>query len=145
MHICKFYIIFAQLFTQRYNAMNKISKSQIRFIRSLAHKKERDAAGVFVAEGIKCTEELLGYFEPLLVAATAERLPQLQSKIDASILYEASGKDIEMMSSLRTPQGEKCHRERCDHNDQDTKDNARKRDVRITPCWLLTGYRIRGT
>ena len=105
MHICKFYIIFAQLFTQRYNAMNKISKSQIRFIRSLAHKKERDAAGVFVAEGIKCTEELLGYFEPLLVAATAERLPQLQSKIDASILYEASGKDIEMMSSLRTPQG----------------------------------------
>lgn len=37
-----------------------LTKSKFKYIQSLTHKKQRDAAGVFVAEGPKIVRELLG-------------------------------------------------------------------------------------
>lgn len=49
-----------------------LSKNRIKYIRALDTKKHRDAEGVFVAEGPKLVEELLGHFScPLLVATHA--------------------------------------------------------------------------
>ena len=70
--------------------MDKISKAQVKLVRSLQQKKFRDELGLFVAEGTKCVEELRKSFEPVH-------------------LYEegvnASRTEIEQMSGLRTPQG----------------------------------------
>ena len=66
-----------------------LSKAQIKWVRSLQQKKNRDAEGVFVAEGEKCVNELRNAFE-LVLLATPEN---------------ATSTEIEQMSSLRTPQG----------------------------------------
>lgn len=66
-----------------------LSKAQIKWVRSLQQKKIRDIEGVFVAEGAKCVEELRSGFE-LQLLVTEEN---------------ASQKEIEQMSSMRTPQG----------------------------------------
>ena len=66
-----------------------LSKAQIKWVRSLQLKKNRDAEGVFVAEGAKCVHDLSSSFE-LQLLADAEN---------------ASTNEIEQMSSLRTPQG----------------------------------------
>lgn len=66
-----------------------LSKSQIKWVRSLQQKKHRDAAGVFVAEGAKCVNELRDAFE-LVLLVTPEN---------------ATVSEIEQMSSLRAPQG----------------------------------------
>ena len=69
--------------------MEHISKSQIKQIRSLRVKKFRDESGLFVAEGEKCVEELRKGFELVLLVNRDN----------------ATEKEIEQMSSLRTPQG----------------------------------------
>ena len=66
-----------------------LSKAQIKWVRSLQLKKNRDAEGVFVAEGEKCINELCNAFE-LVLLATPDN---------------ATSTEIEQMSSLRTPQG----------------------------------------
>lgn len=66
-----------------------LSKSQIKWVRSLLQKKNRDAEGVFVAEGQKCVNDLLSAFELVLLATPDNATPT----------------EIEQMSSLRTPQG----------------------------------------
>lgn len=66
-----------------------LSKSQIKWVRSLLQKKHRDAEGVFVAEGQKCVNDLLSAFELVLLATPDNATPT----------------EIEQMSSLRTPQG----------------------------------------
>lgn len=66
-----------------------LSKAQIKWVRSLQLKKNRDAEGVFVAEGEKCVNELRDAFELVLLAN----------------LENATSTEIEQMSSLRTPQG----------------------------------------
>lgn len=66
-----------------------LSKAQIKWVRSLQQKKNRDAEGVFVAEGEKCINELRNAFE-LVLLATPDN---------------ATSTEIEQMSSLRTPQG----------------------------------------
>ena len=70
--------------------MDKISKSEVKFVRSLQQKKVRDAEGLFVAEGEKCVEELRRGFE--LVSLYREGVNVTRA-------------EIEQMSSLRTPQG----------------------------------------
>lgn len=67
-----------------------LSKAQVKWVRSLQQKKNRDAEGVFVAEGVKCINELRGAFELVLLASPDN----------------ASAIEIEQMSSLRTPQGQ---------------------------------------
>ena len=66
-----------------------ISKSQIKWVRSLQQKKTRDELGLFVAEGDKCINDLKGAFE-LMLLVTPEN---------------ATSTEIAQMSSLRTPQG----------------------------------------
>lgn len=69
--------------------MEHLSKNQIKWVRSLQQKKQRDAEGVFVAEGHKCVEELRGAFELVLLVT----------------LDNATEVEIAQMSNLRTPQG----------------------------------------
>lgn len=70
--------------------MEKISKAQVKFVRSLQLKKVRDAEGLFVAEGEKCVEELRRGFELVSLYREGEN---------------ATRTEIEQMSSLKTPQG----------------------------------------
>ena len=70
--------------------MERISKSQIKLVRSLQQKKYRDETGLFVAEGDKCVGELRKGFE--LVQFYREG-------------GNATRTEIEQMSGLRTPQG----------------------------------------
>ena len=71
--------------------MEKISKAQIKLVRSLQQKKFRDELGLFVAEGDKCVSELTKSFELVHLYREGEN---------------ASRTEIEQMSGLRTPQGE---------------------------------------
>ena len=69
--------------------MEHLSKNQIKWVRSLQQKKQRDAEGVFVAEGHKCVEELRNAFE-LVLLVTPDNATEVE---------------IAQMSNLRTPQG----------------------------------------
>ena len=70
--------------------MEKISKSQVKLVKSLQLKKFRDELGLFVAEGDKCVSELAKSFELQMLIVEGEN---------------ASRSDIEQMSGLKTPQG----------------------------------------
>lgn len=80
-----------------------LSASQIKFIRSLAQKKERDVTNLFVAEGSKSVGELLQYFDCKVLVLPKEDGVEYKGHID-EIVY-ASPKEIERASSQRTPQG----------------------------------------
>ena len=69
--------------------MEHLSKNQVKWVRSLQQKKQRDAEGVFVAEGHKCVEELRNAFE-LVLLVTPDNATEVE---------------IAQMSNLRTPQG----------------------------------------
>ena len=69
--------------------MEHLSKNQVKWVRSLQQKKQRDAEGVFVAEGHKCVEELRNAFELVLIVT-----PDNATEVE-----------IAQMSNLRTPQG----------------------------------------
>ena len=70
--------------------MEKVSKAQIKLVKSLQIKKYRDELGLFVAEGDKCVSELAKAFELVHLYREGEN---------------ASRTEIEQMSGLRTPQG----------------------------------------
>ena len=70
--------------------MEKITKAQVKMVRSLQQKKFRDELGFFVAEGEKCVSELRKHFELVHLFREGEN---------------ATHTEIEQMSSLRTPQG----------------------------------------
>ena len=70
--------------------MEKISKAQVKLVRSLQQKKFRDELGLFVAEGDKCVEELRKAFELVHLYREGEN---------------ATRTEIEQMSGLKTPQG----------------------------------------
>lgn len=80
-----------------------LSASQIKVIRSLTQKKERDASGLFVAEGGKCVNELLQYFDCRLLVLSKEDTTRYSGNIEET-LY-ASHKEIERASFQKTPQG----------------------------------------
>ena len=69
--------------------MEHLSKNQVKWVRSLQQKKQRDAEGVFVAEGHKCVEEMRNAFE-LVLLVTPDNATEVE---------------IAQMSNLRTPQG----------------------------------------
>ena len=81
--------------------MEKITKAQVKLIRSLQQKKFRDELGLFVAEGEKCVDELRKGFE-LVYLVRNEGAKNLRSEGEVLL---ASAKEIEQMSGLRTPQG----------------------------------------
>ena len=69
--------------------MERITKNQVKFVRSLGRKKERDEAHVFLAEGEKCVSELMSKFSLVLRADATNATPL----------------ELEQMSQLRAPQG----------------------------------------
>ena len=90
--------------------MEKISKSQIKLVRSLQMKKFRDETGLFVAEGEKCVEELRKGFEVEYYIQTADAdrpatPDRAQTGLRPDRVLLATPKEIEQMSGLRTPQG----------------------------------------
>jgi len=79
--------------------MERISKSQLKLVRSLQLKKFRDETGWFVAEGEKCVEELRRGFELVYYIRTT-----VDDRVQTNLLL-ATSTEIEQMSGLRTPQG----------------------------------------
>ena len=85
--------------------MEKISKAQVKLVRSLQQKKFRDELGLFVAEGEKCVGELEKAFELVyLIRSTEFRAQNTGHRTQTDYLL-ASPTEIEQMSGLRTPQG----------------------------------------
>jgi len=84
--------------------MEKISKAQVKLVRSLQQKKFRDELGLFVAEGEKCVGELAKAFELVYLIRSTEHRPAAPDRTQTDYLL-ASPTEIEQMSGLRTPQG----------------------------------------
>lgn len=89
--------------------MEKISKAQVKLIKSLQQKKYRDELGFFVAEGEKCVSELAKAFELVyLIVEDGLIVPTVLQRSgltgEAGHLT-ASAIEISQMSGLRTPQG----------------------------------------
>lgn len=84
-----------------------LSKSHTKYIQSLQHKKERDAAGLFVAEGPRLVAELLqgNSFICKELVAVSEWLSHNRelSAASGAAIYEAELFEMEKISSLSTP------------------------------------------
>jgi RNA methyltransferase, TrmH family len=95
-----------------------ITKSQVKYIQSLGHKKFRDAEGVFVVEGPKITGELLGAPNMRLRAAYGLRewiaalSPALLQRLDERTtgllggerrITEVGPIELQRLSALSTP------------------------------------------
>ena len=80
--------------------MERVSKAQVKLVRSLQQKKFRDELGLFVAEGDKCVNELRKAFELVYYIENIDR--SLHAQPDTLL---ANPTEIEQMSGLRTPQG----------------------------------------
>ena len=89
--------------------MEKISKAQVKLIKSLQQKKYRDELGLFVAEGEKCVSELAKAFELVyLIVEDGLIVPtvlQRSGLTGGAGHLTASAIEISQMSGLRTPQG----------------------------------------
>lgn len=80
-----------------------LSKAKIKYIRLLEQKKYRKSEGVFLAEGPKLVEELLGKLPCRLLAATDEWLKRHLCPA-ADELISVSDEELQRASLLRTPQ-----------------------------------------
>jgi TrmH family RNA methyltransferase len=79
-----------------------ITKSQVKYIQSLGHKKFRDAEGVFVVEGPKITGELLR--APNMRLRAAYGLREWVAALPASQgITEVSPSELQRLSALTTP------------------------------------------
>ena len=79
-------------------------KSKVKYIQSLSHKKQRDEDGVFIAEGPKIINELLGApgVELVELYATEDIIASLPVK-DGSMIIETDIRSLEKISFLSTP------------------------------------------
>ena len=81
-----------------------ISRQTIDFIRSLAHKKEREKAVCFVAEGEKLVFDLLKTtLVPMELYATGESMASAESGRTRINVIRLSGKEMERISSFKNP------------------------------------------
>jgi len=80
-----------------------LSKSKIKYIRSLEMKKFRIESGSFLAEGNKLVRDILPFFECELLVAKPSWMAQ-QGDIRSGELIAAEESDIEKASLLKTPQ-----------------------------------------
>ena len=82
--------------------MNKLSKNEVKFIQSLCHKKQRQAEGLFIAEGVKLVEEIIqSPFRIKKIYAT-EKWTAKRKDI-AHLATTISEDDLERISLLQTP------------------------------------------
>ena len=82
-----------------------LSKSKIKLITSLSHKKYRDESGFFVAESTKLVLDLLPEMECALLVATADWLKINAESLKADEIVETTENELRKISSQKTPQG----------------------------------------
>lgn len=80
-----------------------LSKNKIKYIRSLELKKNRKEEQVFIAEGHKLVDDLLGHFSCRLILATPDWLTK-HTEVIADEIVEVSQDELSRVSSLKTPQ-----------------------------------------
>ena len=85
-----------------------LTKNIAKYIQSLSHKKFRDEAGVFIAEGPKVVSEFLqsAKFKPLHVCALEEWLAQnegLLNRIPTANIHPVDDHWLSRISQLKTP------------------------------------------
>lgn len=80
-----------------------LSKNDIKIIKSLELKKFRTEKGLFIAEGHKTVEELLGRFDCTLLAATQEWL-ESRRNIPADRIEAVTSDELKRASLLQNPQ-----------------------------------------
>ena len=80
-----------------------LSKTKIKFIRSLEHKKNRKAECAFLAEGNKLVGDLLGHFHCRLLVATSSWLSS-HPDVEAEEIIEVSRDELTRASLMQTPQ-----------------------------------------
>lgn len=81
-----------------------ISKNQVKFIRSLHQKKNRDRERLFFAEGVKVVHELLqSDFNVQEVLVQEDYLDDFQHLTDTVELTPVSEKELGQISALKTP------------------------------------------
>lgn len=80
-----------------------LSKNKIKYIRSLELKKNRRNEGVFVAEGPKLIDDLLGAFKCKFIAATDEWLSKNKAIVCDEIVTINSD-ELAKISFLKSPQ-----------------------------------------
>ncbi len=92
-----------------------LSKNHIKYIHSLNLKKNRKAEGVFLAEGPKLVNDLLGNIRCRLLIATSEWLSQ-KTLIEAESIIPVSEEELARASLLKTPQQVLAVFEQPDHD-----------------------------
>ena len=80
-----------------------ISKNQIKFVRSLELKKNRQREGLFVAEGPKVVGDLMARFQPQMLVATSQWLAENARQATNSVV-EVSDEELRKVSFLQHPQ-----------------------------------------
>src|SRR5687768_12067545 len=82
-----------------------LSKTAVKYIQSLGHKKSRDEEGVFIAEGPKVVEELLlsGKFAVKMVCGLESWLHNNPLTDGIAETYEVDDVQLEKISQLTTP------------------------------------------
>jgi TrmH family RNA methyltransferase len=85
-----------------------LSKTTIKYIQNLSRKKLRNEEKLFIAEGPKLVEELIGSIPGQLHAVYAlkewlDQNGQLIKTIHADLVHEISAEELERISSLSTP------------------------------------------
>jgi TrmH family RNA methyltransferase len=79
-----------------------ISKNKQKFIKSLGLKKYRDAEHLFIAEGPKVVEDLMGHYPCVILAGTSEYLA-LHPHFKSKETYEITEKELKQISQLKSP------------------------------------------
>ena len=82
-----------------------ITKTQVKYIQSLGHKKFRDAEGVFVVEGPRITGELLAvpHMRPRQIYALPEWIEGMPAGIGKGLVVEIGSVELGRLSALTTP------------------------------------------
>lgn len=95
-----------------------VSKNRIKYLRSLASKKNRDADGVFIAEGPRLVSDLANWFEPVEIV-TEQRHASLFESFSPSI---TTAEVLAQISLLKNHQGVFAvfHKRKCNIADADS-------------------------
>ncbi len=83
-----------------------LNKSDVKYIQSLAHKKYRDEAGVFIMEGVKMVDELINAFpERVLKVFSTPKWMESREGIVKNLtqLSVISEEELKKISQLTTP------------------------------------------
>ena len=81
-----------------------ITKSEILRVKSLQDRESRGQLGLFIAEGLKIVEEIVNSdFEVESIYITEKGLQNLENRIDVNMLIPVSPKEMERMSTLKSP------------------------------------------